>query len=148
MIFFQALGVLAILELIVFILVGSEIGVLQTLLLCVLSGAAGILVIQHQGMTKFGQMRTALEQGLLPMDEMFDALCLMIAGALLMLPGFLSDILAFILLFPFLRQWIRTFFAKRYGGNTEGTLNPDTGIIEGDYIRIRDVEVLPPRNTP
>lgn len=147
MIFFQALGVLAILELIVFILVGSEIGVLQTLLLCVLSGAAGILVIQHQGMAKFGAMRTALEQGLLPMDEMFDALCLMIAGALLMLPGFLSDLIAFILLFPFLRQWIRAFFAKKYGQG-EGTLNPDTGVIEGDYVRIREADILPPRNNP
>lgn len=147
MIFLQALGVMAILELVVFFLVGSEIGFLQTMLLCVLSGAAGILVIQHQGMAKFGQMRAALEQGLLPMDEMFDALCLIIAGFLLIIPGFLSDFLALILLFPFLRQWMRGFFSKKYG-NVEGTVNPDTGVIEGEYVRIRNVEVIAPRDTP
>lgn len=147
MIFLQGLGVLALLELVVFFLVGSEIGFLQTVLLCVLSGAAGILVIQRQGMSKFGQMRAALEQGLVPMDEMFDTLCLMIAGFLLIIPGFLSDLVAFILLFPFLRQGIRSFFSKKYG-REEGTLNPDTGIIEGDYVRIRNVDVIPPRDAP
>ncbi len=137
MIFFYAAPVLVFLEIAAFIAVGSHLGVFTTLLLCFLSAVLGTAIVQHQGLGVLARVRQSLDRGLLPMDDMFDGLCLMIAGVLLILPGFVSDLVGFALLVPAVRQQVRRVLATKYG-RQEGSLNPDTGVIEGDFIRVRE----------
>lgn len=146
MIFLQMAGVLVLLEIVFFVLVGSEVGVLGTILLCVLSAGGGIIIVQHQGYATLGRVQMALEQGLLPIDHLFDGLCLLLAGALLIFPGFLSDALAVLLLIPPVRKLIRRFIRRKYASE-DAVMMDDNGVIEGEFIRVRthDPDLPPPQ---
>lgn len=87
-------------ELTVLIKVGSSIGVLPTILLLVIGGMAGILLMRLAGFTTAWRARERLARGELPEREMLQGLMMAVAGALLFLPGFLSDVIGLLVLFP------------------------------------------------
>ncbi|WP_028239710.1 FxsA family protein [Stutzerimonas azotifigens] len=89
-----------VLELVVLIKVGSAIGVLATLFLLVLGGLGGVLLMRLAGFATAWRARERLARGELPEREMLQGLLLAVAGGLLILPGFISDVLALVLLFP------------------------------------------------
>lgn len=144
MIFFYGGIALILLEIVVFGAVADEIGFFTALFLCFAAGAVGVVLVQRQGLDLLMRLRKSLDQGLMPMNEMFDAGCLMAAGILMLFPGFLSDVLGLALLLPFVRQQMRVVLARKYGKEEGGGFNPDTGVIEGDFIRVRDDAALPP----
>lgn len=146
MIFLYGFFAWTFLEIATFIAAGSKFGFITTILLYVAAAALGGILVQAQGLSTLEKAKVSYDEGILPMDRMFDTLCLMAAGLLLILPGFVSDIIAFALLMPPVRVWLRQYFSKKYGV-TEGSLNPDTGIIEGEYIRIveEDSRITPPQ---
>jgi len=143
MIFLQAGTVLMFLEIAVFIVVGSHIGVLKTILLCALAAILGGAMVQSQGFSTLTKLQKSLDQGLMPVNEMFDGICLLMAGFLFILPGFVSDVIGFALLIPQVRHYLRDFLVRRYGMKG-GDYDPDTGVIEGEFVRIRDDEDLIP----
>ncbi|MHB0763148.1 FxsA family protein [Stutzerimonas sp. NM35] len=87
-------------ELALLIQVGSSIGVLATLLVLVLSGMAGILLMRFAGFATAWRARERLARGELPEREMLQGMLMVVAGGLLFLPGFISDFVALLLLFP------------------------------------------------
>lgn len=137
MIFLYGFFAWVVLEIATFIAAGSELGFITTILLYVAMAALGGFLVQAQGLVTLERARSAYDDGIIPMDRVFDALCLMAAGLLLILPGFISDIMAFALLMPPVRAHLKQYFAKKYGV-TEGRVNPDTGIIEGEFVRVVD----------
>jgi len=143
MIFFYAGIALIVLEIAVFGAVAGEIGFFAALLSCFAAGAVGVILVQQQGLGLLVRLRDAANRGLMPMNEMFDAACLMAAGILMIFPGFVSDAVGLVLLIPMLRQHLRSTLARRYGKEGAG-VNPDTGVIEGDFIRVRDDDALHP----
>jgi UPF0716 protein FxsA len=144
MIFLQAGGVLILAEILAFIAMGSLIGFFPAVSLCLLSAVTGFLIVQHQGLEALRQMQAALDKGLVPMDEMFDGICILAAGTLLIMPGFVSDLIGFALLIPAVRKKLRIVIARRFG-KQDGSFNPDTGVIEGDFIRVREeIDLLRP----
>jgi UPF0716 protein FxsA len=145
MIILYGLFALMVLEIITFIAAGSALGFLGTILLYVGMAAIGGFLVQAQGLITMTKAKQAMDAGILPMDDMFDTLCLMAAGLLLILPGFLSDLIAFALILPPVRALLRGWIARKYGLQ-EGGVNPDTGIIEGEFVRIVDEgRISPPR---
>lgn len=148
MIFFYAAIALIFLEIAVFGAVANEIGFFTALFLCFAAGAVGVVLVQKQGFDLLTRLRAALDQGLMPMNEMFDAGCLMAAGILMIFPGFVSDAFGLALLIPSLRQHLKITLARRYGKQGSSGFNPDTGVIEGDFIRVRDDTALPPGDGP
>lgn len=100
-------------ELALLIQVGSSIGVLPTILLLVISGMAGILLLRLAGFATAWRARERLARGELPEQEMLQGLMMAIAGGLLFLPGFLSDIIALLVLFPPSRRLFLGMLGRR-----------------------------------
>jgi UPF0716 protein FxsA len=145
MVFLFGFFALMVLEIIIFIAAGSALGFFGTIGLYVGAALLGGFIVQAQGIITMHKAKEAMDAGILPMDNMFDALCLMMAGLLLILPGFVSDIFALALVLPPVRALIRSVLSKKYGLK-EGGLNPDNGVIDGEYVRIveEDGRLHPP----
>ncbi|MBB4286407.1 FxsA family protein [Roseospira goensis] len=88
------------LEIAVFIQVGGVIGLGWTLVLVVLTAVAGTLLLRAQGLSTLNRARASLDRGEVPMREVFDGACLLVGGALLLTPGFVTDTVGFLLLLP------------------------------------------------
>ena len=100
-------------ELALLIKVGSAIGVLATFLLLFMSAVVGVLMIRLAGFTTALRAREALALGQMPEREMLQGVVLAVAGGLFILPGFLSDIAALLLLFPPTRYWLLVSLQRR-----------------------------------
>ena len=108
--------VVPIAELYVIIQVGNAIGVVPTLVILLADAILGSMLLRHQGRAAWVRFNRALAEGRLPHKEVFDGVLVIFGGALLITPGFLSDILGLILLIPPTRALIRAAssrFVKR-----------------------------------
>lgn len=133
-------------EVYAFINVGDEIGVLKTLLLCVATALIGGLIVRYQGLETLMKAKSSLRSGGIPLDAFFDGICIVIAGALLLTPGFVTDTFGFCLLIPPLRHGLKNMLIKSgkfnmAGNNQENSsfTRPNTSnddIIEGNYEKV------------
>jgi len=105
-IFFLLFITVPLLELYVLIKVGSDIGGLSTIALCLFTAALGGLLIRRQGLNTLLDAQKCMARGEIPADHGFHGLLLALAGVLLFIPGFITDTLGFLLLIPPLRQLI------------------------------------------
>lgn len=129
-------------EVYAFINVGEKIGALDTLLLCVLTAAIGGFIVRHQGLETLFKAQKNLQSGHLPLEALFDGFCLVIAGALLLTPGFVTDTVGFILLIPPFRLILRHSLTK-YGKfqmhtSSTRTASSQDDIIEGEYKHVKE----------
>lgn len=132
-----ALLSLPILEIYLLIKVGGIIGFLPTLLLLFGAASLGTYLLQTQGWSTWARMQQSLARGELPAAELLDGAIIVAGGVLLLLPGFLSDLIGLLCLFPSTRRMIaayliRTRFGLRPGAPPERQA-PRT--IEGEYRR-------------
>jgi UPF0716 protein FxsA len=98
-----------IVEIIILIKVGGHIGVLNTILLILGTGALGAVMARLQGFLILQKISDSLNRGLMPSQEILDG-ALILAGAVCLLdPGIIGDILGFILLVPWTRMLVRKF---------------------------------------
>jgi UPF0716 protein FxsA len=145
--FLVALLLLAAAELTILVRVAGLIGVLPTLLLLAAVGLLGVRLIRHQGLGTLLRAQAALQAGQPPVRELFDGACILASGVLLVLPGFLSDILACVLLLPPVRRLLYNALARRARvttGPRHGERGPrpggrPTAVIEGQYEEIEPV---------
>lgn len=91
-------------ELYVLIGVGSAIGGLSTIALCLLTAAIGGLLVRSQGLATLMHARRELQCGHVPAESALHGILLALAGVLLLTPGFVTDTIGFILLIPAFRQ--------------------------------------------
>ncbi|MDG2033345.1 MAG: FxsA family protein [Rhodospirillales bacterium] len=91
---------LPILEISVFISVGGEIGLGWTLATVILTAMIGTWMLKRQGLKTLFRLQDQLNQGQLPLREVFDGFCLLLAGAFLLTPGFVTDGVGFLLFMP------------------------------------------------
>jgi UPF0716 protein FxsA len=124
---------LPILEIYLLIQVGGVLGFLPTLLL--LFGAAGLgtYLLQTQGWSTWNRLQQSLARGELPADELLNGAVIVAGGALLLLPGFLSDLVGLLCLLPPTRRLIAAWLVK----NSLAAHSTDTGprVIEGEFKR-------------
>jgi UPF0716 protein FxsA len=126
--FFLLFLIFPLAEFMVFAMLSAKIGFLTCVCLCFLSAILGGALIQQQGLRRFQDMRAVLNGDPLPMDDLFDSLCALIAGVLLIIPGFITDIFAIILLIPKTRKGLHHAMGRHRSQNTD--------IIEGEFERI------------
>jgi UPF0716 protein FxsA len=104
-------------ELYVLIQVGHAIGVLNTLGLLLLVSIVGAWLAKREGIGVFRRMQAALNAGRVPGAELVDGFLILLAAALMLTPGFLTDIVAIFLLLPpvraVVRRTLRRSFARR-----------------------------------
>ena len=135
----------------VFIEVGGWIGLLPTLGLILLTAVLGTWQLRAQGLSTLARARQQMEQGQLPAQELYDGFCLIIAGALLLTPGFVTDAVGFALFVPAFRRLLRRVIARRIRLRTEVRMRrPQTRgqgsatIIDGEFREVpEDHDPLP-----
>lgn len=101
-------------ELTVIVMLGDRIGIPETLLLMIFMSALGAAMAKRQGLRVITAVRQRLNQGELPGKELVDGLLVFGAGALLLTPGFLTDVVGILLLVPFLRSGIRRLLRRSF----------------------------------
>ena len=157
--------VLPIAELYVIIQVGQAIGAIPTIAILILDSFIGAWLWRHQGRAAWRRFNEALEAGRVPAREVLDGTLVVFGGALLITPGFISDIVGIFLLLPPTRAVVRrvlvAFFSRRYvvarvGGAAAGAAaraarsrrrpgEPGAPAANGDYdVEGTAVEVDPP----
>ena len=111
---FLAFTLIPVVELYLLIKLGATVGAFNTLLLVILTGAAGAYLARLQGLDAMLRVKTRLQQGETPAEEMLDALIIFIAGIVLLTPGLLTDLSGLLLLLPTTRlrfkKWLRQKF--------------------------------------
>jgi len=105
--------VVPIIELFVIIQVGEAIGVLPTIALLVADALLGSMLMRSQGRIAWGRFNAALAEGRIPHREVLDGALVIFGGALLLTPGFVTDVLGIILLLPPTRVLVRGLVARR-----------------------------------
>ena len=108
--------VVPIAELYVLIQIGQAIGILPTIALLILDSILGAALMRSQGRAAWMRFNRALAEGRVPGREVIDGALVIFGGALLLTPGFLSDILGLILLLPPTRALVRTVLCARFAG--------------------------------
>ena len=94
-------------ELYVIIQVGQAIGLIPTLVLLLLDALLGAMLLRHQGRAAWIQFNRALAENRLPHKEVYDGILVILGGALLLTPGFITDIFGLVLLLPPTRAIVR-----------------------------------------
>jgi len=124
-------------ELYVLIKVGSFIGALPTIVLTLLTAALGIWLVRLQGLGVLARVGRSLAADELPALDLMDGALLLVAGLFLLLPGFVTDALGFLLLIPPVRHWlIRRSVHLVPVGSARGEARPlDPPVIEGRFHR-------------
>ena len=108
--------VVPIAELYVLIQIGQAIGILPTIAILILDSILGAALMRMQGRAAWMRFNRALTEGRVPGREVMDGALVIFGGALLLTPGFLSDILGLILLLPPTRAIVRTMLLRRFAG--------------------------------
>ena len=153
MIFLALLGA-PLIEIGVFIEVGGRIGLWATLVLIVGTAIAGAVLLRHQGLSTLARARETLARGGLPVQEVADGVCLLIAGALLVTPGFVTDAAGGLLLFPPARLLAQRWAFRRMIASGRSTVHgyryeprgtrANRSMIDADYTEIDDNGEKPP----
>jgi len=99
--------VIPLIELYLLIQVGRYLGSFQTIMIVLITGIIGGLLARSQGLSVQRQIRLDLQKGIIPTDSLIDGCFILIAGALLITPGMITDIFGFVLMVPFYRGWLK-----------------------------------------
>jgi UPF0716 protein FxsA len=106
-------------ELYVLLQVGHAIGVLNTLALLILVSIVGAWLAKREGIGVVRRMQAALNAGRVPGVELIDGFLILLAAALMLTPGFLTDIVAILLLLPPVRAGVRHQLRRRFARRVE-----------------------------
>lgn len=121
---FLCFTLIPVIELYLLINLGSVIGGFNTVLLVILTGFAGAWLARMEGINTMFKVRQNLEQGLMPAEELIDALIILIAGLVLITPGLITDAMGLMLLWPFTRNMFKRFLRKKFDElNARGDIN-------------------------
>ena len=118
-----------ILEIYLFIKIGSQIGAFTTISLIFLTAIIGVYYVRYEGLNTLKSGVTQLYKNQMPLFELMSGAALAIAAFLLILPGFATDLLGFLIIFPLTRKVIFQLFSKKK--TNEVHIKDD--LIEGEY---------------
>jgi UPF0716 protein FxsA len=138
---------LPIIEIALFIQVGGLIGLWPTLGLVILAAFVGLSIIRAQGISAIARLQARVAAGDDPSGPIANAALIVIAGVLLLVPGFFTDAVGLVLLIPAARRWILRAAGSRirtrgfvFTRPAQGDRRPQSGeTIEADYEVLDDV---------
>ena len=125
-----AFFVVPIVELALIIKIGAAIGVLNTIGLLILSSVVGAWLMKREGLGVVRRMQIAASEGRVPGKELVDAFLILLGGALMVAPGFLTDALGMLLLLPPVRAIVRRILRRRFTVRVLGTGPGSSDIID------------------
>ena len=115
-------------ELAILIYAGTKLGTLNTLSIVILTALAGSILVRKEGLDVLNRFRASMQQGIFPSEEIMDGAMVLVAGTLLLTPGFITDIigLAFVvptgrtLIKPVIKGYINRKFINIHMGGPGG----------------------------
>lgn len=126
-------------EIAVFVLVGSKIGVLPTIGLVILTAAAGSILLRWQGFSALARIQNEVAAHRVPGKELVQGVMILLAGFLLLTPGFVTDTLGLLLFIPAVRDRVWRFLSSRVNVQTfgagyaqRGDARPEPGVVDLD----------------
>ena len=111
-------------ELYLFMTLGKELGIANTLLIIVITAILGASLTKSQGRQAMAKLQQATSQGRMPAREAVEGIMILIAGAVLITPGFLTDAIGFLLLVPPVRALLARSLGQRIKGKIK-IVTPD-----------------------
>ena len=111
---FLCFTLIPVIELYLLIKIGTLLGVFNTILLVILTGFLGAWLARLEGMNTMIKLRTNLNQGLMPAEELLDAVIIFIAGVVLITPGLITDVFGLLLLWPLTRNKFKRLVRKKF----------------------------------
>jgi UPF0716 protein FxsA len=127
--------IVPIIEMVVLIQVGQEIGALWTIALVLITAFIGINLLRYQGLATLSRANWRIQAGEIPAQEILEGILLAVGGALLLTPGFVTDAVGFLLLLPLSRQLMASRLMGRFKSfaskNTQGAAFGGQGFSAG-----------------
>jgi UPF0716 protein FxsA len=147
---------LPLLELVVLVKLGQAIGFWNTVLILLVMAVLGAVLLHRQGWKALQQAQSSIMEGRPPVGPMLDGILLAAAGALLLAPGLISDVMAFLLLVPQVRRLVArrllgqarddVHAREEAHGGRDDTGRPRSGpVIEGEFERLDERPASKPR---
>jgi len=137
---FLLLVAVPIIEIALFIEIGGWIGLWWTIGIVVLTAALGTALLRAQGLAALAEVQSALQNGSNPAPALAHGALILVAGVLLLTPGFFTDTIGLLLLTPPVRALVIRFLARRMtvvqAGGRDGGFRPgraDGGTVDGEY---------------
>ena len=124
-----AIILVPIIEIYLFIKIGSQIGAFNTISLIFLTAIIGIFYARYEGLNTLKSGFTQLVKNELPAYEIISGAIIAFAAVLLIIPGFMTDVIGFLLIFPLTRKLILKNFSSRFNVKTK----TDKNFIDGEY---------------
>ena len=131
---FLAIILVPAIEIYLLIKIGSQIGAITTILLIFTTAVVGVYYAKYEGLNTLKSGFSQLSKNQSPTYEVISGAAIAFAALLLIIPGFATDIIGFILIFPLSRKFILNKFVSKF--NTQGKKNKD--FIEGDFEDIEE----------
>ena len=122
-----------IIEIYLFIKIGSQIGAISTILLIFVTAVVGVYYAKYEGLNTLKAGFLQLSRNEAPAYEIISGAAIAFAAILLIIPGFATDIFGFLLIFPISRKFFFSKFAKRFNHKKE-----KNNFIDGDFEDIED----------
>ena len=119
---------------------------LATLTLVILTGVVGAWLARREGLSCYRRVQQQVARGELPADALLDGLMILIAGALLVTPGIITDVVGFGLLIPPIRRGVRQHIVRRIKARILATVPPPPSDGGSHYDEIIDVEYRSPNS--
>ena len=123
--------IIPIIEIYLFIKVGSQIGAFNTISLIIITAVVGLYYAKYEGLNTLRSAVSQLVKNEIPINEIISGAALAFAALLMILPGFLTDVIGLIIIFP----WTRKILLKKI---TIKKKNNNKNFIEGEYEDIDD----------
>ena len=123
-----------IIEIYLFIKIGSQIGAFSTIFLIFVTAVVGIIYARYEGLNTLRSGFTQLVKNELPAYEMISGAAIAFAALLLIIPGFATDALGFLILFPITRK----FLFKKFSKNISKSSTKKENVIDGEFQDIKD----------
>ena len=109
--------IIPLIEIAIFISIGSEIGILNTIAIILITALVGIFLVRRQGINLLFSAQRNMSQGIMPTEEIKGGIFLLISGLLLITPGFFTDCIGFLMFLKpvqdFISQKARNYFHSR-----------------------------------
>ena len=122
-------------EIYLFIQIGGQIGAFNTIIIILLTAVVGIYFVRLQGISTLRSGVYELYKNQLPIYEMMSGAALAVAALLLIIPGFLTDLIGFLLIIPFTRKFFFKRITKRFENKNFEQKN---NFIDGEFEDIED----------
>ena len=123
-----------VLEIYLFIKIGSQIGAFSTILLIFITAIIGIYYAKYEGLNTIRSGFMQMLQNKVPAYEIISGAAIAFAAILLILPGFATDLFGFLIIFPFSRKLIFGNLSKKF----KSSENINKKFIDGEYEDIED----------